>query len=60
MTKTLQEQIVELDARLAKGELWLNNNLEHPKHSEYFDRFIELLLERNELENSKNKQGELF
>jgi hypothetical protein len=60
MTKTLQEQIEMLDLRLSKGEAWLNNNLEHPKHNEYFDRFIELLLERNELENKKNTQGKLF
>jgi hypothetical protein len=60
MTKTLQEQICELDLRLAKGELWLNNNLTHPQHEEYEQVFWKLLLERNELENQKLKQGELF
>jgi len=58
--KTLQEQICELDLRLAKGELWLNNNLTHPQHEEYEQVFWKLLLERNELENQKLKQGELF
>ena len=60
MTKTLQEQIQEVDARLAKGEEWLNNNLTHPQHEEYEQVFFKLLLDRNELENKKLKQGELF
>ena len=58
--KTLQEQIVELDDRLKRGETWLNSNLDHPKHDEYFDKFIELLNERNELENKKISQEKLF
>jgi hypothetical protein len=60
MTKTLQEQICELDLRLAKGELWLNNNLTHPQHEEYEKVFWQLLLERNELENQKISQEKLF
>jgi hypothetical protein len=60
MTKTLQEQICELDLRLAKGELWLNNNLTHPQHEEYEQVFWKLLLERNDLENQKISQEKLF
>lgn len=59
MTKPLSEQIKELDDRLKKGETWLNDNLQHPKHEKYFNKFIELLNMRNDLENSKYKQGEL-
>jgi hypothetical protein len=60
MTKTLQEQICELDLRLAKGESWLNNNLTHPQHEEYEQVFWKLLLERNDLENQKISQEKLF
>jgi hypothetical protein len=60
MTKTLQEQICELDLRLAKGELWLNNNLTHPQHEEYEKVFWKLLLDRNDLENQKISQEKLF
>lgn len=60
MTNTLAQQIKELDDRLKKGETWLNDNLQHPKHEEYFDKFIELLNMRNDLENEKLKQGKLF
>ena len=60
MTKTLQEQICELDAREAKGAEWLNNNMKHPQRETLlWDTFIGLALQRNELENSKYKQGEL-
>jgi hypothetical protein len=58
--KTLQEQINELDLRLAKGEFWLNNNLTHPQHEEYEQVFWKLLLERNDQENQKISQEKLF
>jgi hypothetical protein len=60
MTKTLQEQIELLDLRLAKGELWLNNNLTHPEHEKYEKVFWQLLLDRNELENKKISREKLF